>query len=446
MANTGNRGDGVSRRSLIGSAAFGAIAALAGCLAVGSGDESTDDATRSTTATRAWNDTALEVLHAWTGGDGAAAIVELTDQFRAAYPEMSTNFRPIGGTGNVNLNSVISRRLSNNNPPSSFQAWPGENSRQYERQLANITSVWTDNGYVEKMNDTAAPLCQQGGEYRSIPVGSHRLNNLFYNVHVLEDAGVNPASLTDVESMLAALEMIDRNTDAVPMAHAMQAPWTTLQLWVEVLLGQAGYQAYMDFIDGAGDRDAVRRSLETTAEILDNYINDDASMISFTAANRKLMDGDAALIHQGNWAYGMYRAEDSGVEFGTDWDWVAFPGTEDMYVLHVDAFTFPEDAPAPDKRDTWAKFLGTRDAQVAFNNRKGSVPLRMDVDGSRLTDFLAMNYEHLTSKARQPPTLAHGLAASPAALSECKTVIRDNFMGTFDAEATARGLLDAVSD
>jgi len=454
MSDTGNPTDGVSRRTMIGSTATGLAAVLAGCIggndSAGSGDGGSDGgdggSTDDSSGTATTSDTALEVLHAWTGGDGQAAANELTSQFGEEYPDMNTNFRPIGGTGNVNLNSVIARRLSNNNPPSSFQAWPGENIRQYEGTLANITSVWTENGYVEKMNDTAASLCQQNGDYRSVPLGSHRMNNLFYNVSVLEDAGVDPESLTDMDSLFSAMDAIQENTDAVPMTHAMKAPWTNLQLWVEVMLSQEGEEAYMNFIDGEGDTAAVKRSLETTQQILANYINDDASTISFTEANQKLMNGNAAFIHQGNWAYGMYRAEDSGIEYQEDWDWVAFPGTEDMYVLHIDAFTFPADAPAPAKRDTWAEFLGTRDAQVGFGNNKGSVPLRTDVDSDRLTDFLAMNYEHLTSKPKQPPTLAHGLAVSPEALGDCKAAIGDNFMGPFDAEATASALMDAVSE
>jgi glucose/mannose transport system substrate-binding protein len=442
MTDTGGPGRGASRRAVLGTAATGTAAAVAGCLG-GDGD---DDRSSQTTTAQPWNDSALEVLHAWTGGDGAVAVEELTSRFEAAYAEMNTNFRPIGGTANENLNSVITRRLSNENPPSSFQAWPGENLRQYEDALADVTSVWTDNGYVEKMNDMAASLCQQGEEYRSIPLGSHRLNNLFYNVSVLEEAGVDPGTLTDVDALLDALAAVDERTDAVPMAHAMKAPWTNLQLWVEVLLSQEGYEAYMDFVRGEGDVAAVERALETTATILDDYINDDAPLISYTDANQKLMDGDAAFIHQGNWVYSMYRAPDSGVEYGTDWDWVTFPGTENMYVLHIDAFTFPSDNPTPDKRDVWAEFLGTRDAQVAFNNRKGSVPLRMDVDSDRLTDFLATNYEHLVEKARRPPTLAHGLAVSPDALDACKSAVAADFMGSYDASATAEGLIEAVSE
>ncbi|MFB6093841.1 MAG: ABC transporter substrate-binding protein [Halanaeroarchaeum sp.] len=437
----------ISRRKLLGATAGGAISAmLAGC----SGGNGSDGTTTSGdggggTTTSQWaTDAPLEVLHAWTGGDGALAVEKLTSMFKEQYPEVPTDFKPIGGTGNVNLNSVIARRLANDNPPSSFQAWPGENLKQYEGTLTSVTSVWEEQGYVDTMNQTAAELAKQNGEYRSMPLGSHRMNNLFYNISVLESAGVDPASIDSPSALVDALDTIGTETDAVPMAQAMKAPWTNLQLWVEVMLGQEGYQAYMDWTKGNGDKAKVASALETTKTMLKNYINEDAATISFTQANDKVMNGNAGVIHQGNWVYGMYRSSDS-FNYQEDWGWVAFPGTEDMYTLHIDAFTFPANNPTPEKKDVWAKFLGQKDAQVAFNNRKGSVPLRMDVDGTKLTDFLQMTWKDLTSKPKQPPTLAHGLAVPPEQLGKAKSAIGNNFMGPFDVDATAQALMDAVS-
>ncbi|WP_136687632.1 ABC transporter substrate-binding protein [Halorhabdus amylolytica] len=458
-ADNGTGSDTVSRRTVIGTAAGLATVGLAGCGSGdtteapadtpsdgGSGGDGGDGMSAETTETGPTpNDTALEVLHAWTGGDGAAAVEKLTSMFKEEYPDLATNFRPIGGTGNVNLDSVVARRLANRNPPASWQAWPGENITQYGGLLANITDVWEENNYTETMNPMAAEQCRLNGEYRSMPLVSHRMNNLFYNVHVFEDAGVDPASVSSPSGLLDAFETISNETDAVPMAHAMSGPWTTLQLIFQNFLGMHGYDAYMSYIEGDGDKALLVEALETTQEMLENYINNDASTISFTTANQKMMDGNAATIQQGNWAYGMYRAEDSGVSYQEDWDWMAYPGTEEMYMLHIDAFTFSRDTSTPVKQKTWAKFLGTKDAQVEFGNRKGAIPLRTDIDTSRLTPFLEMNAKHLANYDQFPPTIAHGLAVSPNALNACKSAVGSNFSGPYDAEATATGLMDAVS-
>ena len=439
--------DSISRRQVLGTAAGLAAAGLAGC----SGGDTTTEApadteTDTTPAEPTPNDTALEVLHAWTGGDGAAAVEKLTSMFEEEYPDLATNFRPIGGTGNVNLDSVVARRLSNRNPPASWQAWPGQNITQYGGLLANITDVWEENGYTDTMNPMAAELSTLNDEYRSMPLVSHRMNNLFYNVHVFEDAGLDPDSIDSPSALLDAFETIDEETDAVPMAHAMSGTWTTFQLIFQNLLGMdGGHDAYMNYIEGEGDKANLVDALETTGEMLSNHITSDASTISFTEANQKMMDGDAATIQQGNWAYGMYRAEDSGVAYQDDWDWMAYPGTEDMYMLHIDAFTFARDTDTPVKQKMWAKFLGTKDAQIEFGNLKGAIPLRTDIDSSRLTPFLEMNADHLANYDKFPPTIAHGLAVSPEAMDACLTAIGNNFTGPYDVEAAATGLMDAVS-
>ncbi|QGN07245.1 carbohydrate ABC transporter substrate-binding protein [Halorhabdus sp. CBA1104] len=445
--DTSTGGDTVSRRSVLGASAGLAMAGLAGC---GGGDTTTEAPADTDTTTESSeptpNDTELEVLHAWTGGDGAAAVEKLTSMFKEEYPDLATNFRPIGGTGNVNLDSVVARRLANRDPPAAWQAWPGQNITQYGGLLANITDVWEENNYTETMNSRAATESQLNGEYRSMPLVSHRMNNLFYNVHVFDDAGVDPSAIDNPNDLLDAFETIGQETDADPMAHAMSGAWTTLQLVFQNFLGMdGGYDAYMNYIEGDVDEDHLRNALEVTKEMLENHINSDAATIAFTEGNQQMMDGNAGCIQQGNWAYGMYRAEDSGVSYQEDWDWIAYPGTSDMYMLHIDAFTFARDTNTPVKQKMWAKFLGTKDAQVEFGNRKGAIPLRTDIDSSRLTPFLEMNADHLANKEKFPPTIAHGLAVSPEQLSEAKDVIGSNFMGPYNVDQTVSGLTDVVS-
>jgi glucose/mannose transport system substrate-binding protein len=383
-------------------------------------------------------------MHGWTEGDGARAIGSVERMFRARYPDVSVDFRPVGGTGNENLNSAIDRRLASGNPPSSFAAWPGPNLTQYESQLADVTGVWEDSEMVGAIHGPVADYCRDDGAYRAVPIGSHRVNNLFYNTTLLDQAGVDPSSLTNLTALIDALETVERQTNAVPLAHAMQAPWTNLQLVACVLLGQAGADTYERLVAGAGQRAPLGRALETTRTLLTEYVNEDASTISFTTANEKLIQGSAAVIAQGSWVYGMYSGA-SSFAYGSDWGWRAFPGTGSTFVANVDSFTFPTDNPTPQKKDVWARFVGSPDPQVAFSNRKGSVPVRTDVDGSRLAAFPRLTWRHLTESSTLVPTLAHGLAVPPSTLAACKAAIADHFMGPFDVEAATDALFAALN-
>ncbi|QRV17907.1 carbohydrate ABC transporter substrate-binding protein (plasmid) [Haloterrigena salifodinae] len=418
--------NGLDRRTYLGGIAAGAVAGLAGCT------DSEDDG--------------LEVLHGWTGGDGAAAIETLIEAFKEEHSDIDGTFEPVGGDGNVELNTAVLQRLTNENPMSSFANWPGNNLKRYEGVLMDLEEdVWEAEGLKENMQERAVELCTYNDKMPAVPIGSHRMNNLFYNTAAFDEAGIDAESLESMSDLMDALETIDQDTDYIPFAHGMRSAFLGLQTWVQILSSQSGVDSYTDFIEGNGDRDAVVDALETLQEIQENYISDDASSIGYTQAAQKLIAGEAACIHGGNWQYGMYRSDDYDFEFGEDWDWIPFPGTEGTYFYHLDSFVVPDDNPSSEETIEWQKFIGTAEAQVEFNNLKGSVPLRTDIEPDELTDFLAITYEDLLNSEEYPPTLAHGLAVEPKQQNDCEGAIGDHFMDPYDADAAADALLDAVS-
>lgn len=435
---------GTRRRTLLRrlSVAAGGMAALSGCLGGSEGSEDEQNGSGNDSGGSGSGNT-LEVLHGWTGGDGADAIESLTSSFEEQYSDVPTDFRAIGGSANTSLNTVISKRLSNQNPPGSFAGWPGENLTKYDGVLGDVTSsVWEEAGFADTQVEEATELCKYDDRYVAVPIGSHRMNCLFYNVGVLEEAGVDPSSLGSMDALFTAMDKVAENTDAVPMAHAMKAPYSTLQLWAAVMLGQEGFQPYMDFTEGNGDEAALKRAFDTTKRILTDYITDDASSIGFTTANQKVMDGKAAFIHQGNWVVGMYKGAE--LTYNEDWGFEPFPGTEGMYGLHLDAFIYPGDNPSPENAAKWLRHVGSKEAQVAFNELKGSIPTRNDVDPSQFSEYFAETIEDFQNAEEKPPTLAHGLAVAPNTLSDLKGVITSQFTGPYNSEKAAKQFVDTV--
>ncbi|SNZ03437.1 carbohydrate ABC transporter substrate-binding protein, CUT1 family [Natronoarchaeum philippinense] len=389
----------------------------------------------------------MELLHGWTGGDGKAAINALTDGFDEAYPDVETDYKPIGGGGNTNLNTVVANRLSQNNPPSTFAGWPGKNFQKYEGVLGDLTSVWEDEGFMDSHIQEAVDACQtDDGNFAAVPIGSHRLNCLFYSTDVVEAAGVDPNSMSSLSDLISAMDQVAANTEAVPMAQAMTAPWTTLQLFGVVLLGQEGYDSYMTFVNGEGGGDAVRSALETTGTILSNYIPSDAASSNLTQSNELIMNDEAAFIHQGNWAAGAYRTND--LTYNEDWGFVPFPGTEGMYTLHIDSFLYPTnnsgENPSPEATKKWMSYAGSLEGQQLFDPLKGCIPTRTDANPEDFGPYLAETIEDFQNAEERPPTLAHGLAVSPTAMSQMKEVITNEFTGPYNVDAAATGLLEAA--
>ncbi|MDB9248909.1 ABC transporter substrate-binding protein [Halorubrum ezzemoulense] len=435
----------LSRRHFVGATGAATLAGLAGCSGGNGGDGSDGGDGDGSDGGDGGSGNTLEVLHAWTGGDGARAAEALVAAFEEEYPDVDHEFNPIGGGGNQNLDAVVANRLQNGDPPSSFANWPGPNLQRYEGVLGEVGGVWESEGFEDVMVDEAVDLHQYNGAYRAVPLGSHRLNCLFYNTSVVEEAGVDPDSLTSVSALIDALETVQSETDAIPMTHGASGTWTTTQLFASTMLGQEGYDAYMSFLDGSPDEAAVRATFESLAEILGNYINDDASSIGLTESNQNIIEGNAAFIHQGNWAAGAYRnAED--FNYDEDWGFKTYPGSEGMYMLHFDSFLYPSDNPSPEATEQFMAFVGSEAAQVAFNQYKGSIPTRTDVDMSQFGLYLQETQEDFASADQRPPNLQHGLGVPSETMTSLNDVISSEFSGPYDVDAATQGFVDAVSN
>ena len=447
--NSADSEDRLTRRHYVAGAGTLATVGIAGCSGGGGGDggDGSDgsDGGDGSDGSDGGSGAAVEVLHGWTGGDGAAAAEALEEAFNEAHSDVGLNMSPIGGGGNQNLDAVVANRLQSDDPPGSFANWPGPNLERYQGVLGSVDDVWEENNYEEVMVDEAVDLHQQDGSYRAVPLGSHRLNCLFYNVSVVEDAGIDVDSLNSPSALIGAFETVASETDAIPMTHAMSGTWTTTQLWGAVMLGENGYQPYMDFLNGEGSESAVRAAFERTAEMLENHISDDASSIGLTQSNQNIINGNAAFIHQGNWAAGAFRnAED--FDYEDDWGFKTFPGTEGMYTLHFDSFLYPADNPTPEASKTWEAFVGSPEAQIAFNQFKGSIPTRTDVSMDEFGPYLQETAEDFANAEFRPPNLQHGLGVPSETMTALNEVISSEFTGPYNVDAATTGFLDAVSN
>jgi len=427
---------------------------VAGCLGGDGDDDSGDETTQSggdsgdeTTQSGGDGgdgDQELEIVHWWAAGGEAEALDALVAGFEEEYPEVTVNNNPAPGGAGSALDTEIQSRILNENPPNTFQIWPGQALNTYLESdvLTDIgDSVWDDemeDAYLEGVRN----LSQPQGDYVAVPLNIHRLNNLFYNVSVLEDADVDPSSLSSPADLLSAMETIDADTDATPMIHQTQAPWSSIQLWEDILIGEAGVDTYQDVLDGnvADNEDAVRSALQTLADYSE-YFNEDAGSVAWDEANNQVIQGNAAFLHQGDWAAGQYgTAED--FEFGSDWDNVAFPGTEGVYHVVTDAFVMPTSNPSPEATEKWLSYCGSVDGQERFNPVKGSIPPRTDVPNDEFGPFLQAQREDFNNSDSQPPTIAHGTGVTPEVKSNVEGVF-SSFNGSWNVDSAYNELTNA---
>jgi len=413
---------------------------LAGCL---TGDDGGDDV--EGVPDEPAEDEELELVHWWTAGGEEAALNDLLESFRNEYGysggDINNNPAP-GGAGSA-IDTAIQSRVSSGDPPSTFQIWPGGSLDPYtsEDLLNPINDVWTDemdSAYLDGVKETA----RHDGDFVAVPLNIHRLNNLFYNVNVVEDAGIDVDGLSDGEDLLTAMETAD-SEGYIGMAHQTSSTWSTLQMWEMVFMAQNGVDAYRDVLDkNVSDHEsALEESLQLVVDYSD-YISPNSASVTWDEANQAVIDGDAAFLHQGDWAVGEYQTA-SGFDYGEDWDMVPFPGTGGVYAIVMDSFVMPTNNPSPTMTKQWLRQCGSIDGQETFNRTKGSIPPRTDVPTDDYPEFLQDQASDFSDSDEQVPSIAHGSGIDPDGKSQFEEIF-SGFIESWNASETASRIVDEL--
>ncbi|MBX0294140.1 ABC transporter substrate-binding protein [Haloarcula nitratireducens] len=437
----------LTRRNALRIAGAAGAASLAGCGGDGGdggdggstsgdgGSTSGDGGDGGATQTQA-----LEVAHWWGEGDGLEAIQSMMDAFTEKYPNVQFDENLIAGGAGSNLQSNIRTRIQNGNHPSTWQQWPGAALKPYTdaNLLKDIgQSVWSENGMKENYLAGPKAAAQPAGNYVTVPLNIHRLNNVFYNVSVIEDAGVDPSSLETPSDLTGALKAVS-DAGYTGMAHQTNSPWSTVQLFATVYLGVTDPETYAaTFEEGKinANSDSLGQALDIVREY-SQYYPSDAGSISWTEANNGVINGEAGFIHQGDWAAGTYITND--LKYGEEWDYIVFPGTSGSYSLNMDSFPYPVNNPSPDATTKWCQFAGTTEAQEIFCPGKGAIPPRKDASTEPFNEFSSDQIEDFQNSSAQPRSLAHGLAAPPAVSSGVSSAISSFISGGSNDEVISQ--------
>lgn len=444
MKNNQKSKQSLSRRKYV--TAVGAAAASVGIAGCSANETSSQGGSTSSSE----GGSTLELQHWWTAGGDGKAMSALLSRFNEMHPEIEIQENPVSGAGGQNLHSVIQDRTLNGNPPSTWQDWPGANLQPYVEAdaLKDLgEDVWTDDlrdAYLPGVK-TAARAGNPDNPLISVPLNVHRLNNLFYNIEVFEEAGVDPSNMETPSDLVDAMATIESETDAAGMGQETSSAQGTLQLWAVTLMSEAGVETYEKFRNGETDgiEDDVRGALETVAEYKNHY-TDDAGSINQDEAGFKVANGKAACMHQGDWQAGNFGTIDD-FAYKEDWDHMPFPGTDGYYQLVLDGFVHPVPNPSPEATTEFLKFVGTVEAQELFNPPKGSIPPRTDVPQDSFTEFQQKEMEQFSNSEAQPLTMAHGLGVPPSVRSSIIDVM-SRFTSGYDVESAQQELVNAVSE
>lgn len=372
----------------------------------------------------------VEVLHWWTSGGEAKAVGELRDLLEAEGHEWK-DFAVAGGAGDSAMTVLKSRAMSGN-PPAAAQINGPEIQEWGELGLlGNLDAVAEEGNWDELLPGVVSDMMRHDGHYVAVPVNVHRVNWLWANPEVLDDAGVEMPTTWD--ELFAAGKTL-REAGYVPLAHGGQ-PWQDATIFESVVLSLGGSdfyrRAFVDLDEQALQSDTMIEAL-TTFKRLRELMDEGMPGRDWNLATGMVIDGEAAMQIMGDWAKGEFTAAD--MQAGEDYVCAPVPGTEDAFTFNIDSFAMFKlgDESARQAQQTLARLILEPDFQKTFNQIKGSIPARPDLDMSGFDSCAKRSMEDFQA-ARDADTLVPSMAHRMAMRSDVQGAFFDIITNYFNS-------------
>ena len=346
--------------------------------------------------------TKAEVIHWWTSGGESAAIKELANAYNAAGGEWVDS----AVAGGEQARSTAINRMVGNNAPTAAQF---NTSKQFfdlieGDMLNNVDDVAAKGNWDTVLPTPIINTIKYKGHYFAVPVNIHNPAWIWYSKAAFAKAGVTSEPKT-MDELFAALDKV-KAAGLVPLALGGQA-WQEKMMFDAIFAYVGGAELFLKVYR---DRDvnAINtpefKKVLTTFKRLHDYVDVGSPGRDWNVATGMLISGKAGVQIMGDWAKGEFLAanQTAGKEFGC----FAGFGPKAPYVVAGDVFIMPKSSnPEVIKaQQLLATVMVAPATQVAFNNKKGSIPIRTDVDASKMDICAQQGIAAMKDKSRQLPT------------------------------------------
>lgn len=345
-------------------------------------------------------DMKAEVLHWWTSGGESAAVKVFADSFTDAGGEWIDS--AIAGGENARAAGI--NRIVGGEPPTMMQFNTGQQFDELvaEGLLRDLEDIATEENWRDNLPPVVVDATVRDGKFYAVPVNIHGQNWLWYNTQVLADAGVEPPQT--FEDIIASAEAL-KGAGVIPLALGGQS-WQEALTFNAVLLGVGGADLYVNVV-GNNDIEAIqsdgfKEAAETFAALRD-LVDEGSPGRNWNDATSMVITGKAAMQIMGDWAKGEFIAAGltPGQEYGC-----SVPDADNGYMIGGDVFVFPlvEDPGHQAGQESLAGLMMSSDVQVAFNEKKGSVPVLLNVDVSGMDACAQDGMALMQDEAKQIPS------------------------------------------
>lgn len=345
------------------------------------------------------NATDLEVMHWWTSGGEAAAV----NEFAKAFNATGHTWVDAAIAGGEAARAVMVSRLTGGDPMGAFQFNHGRQAEELIEAglLRDITDIAEAEGWKDLVNpSTLLDACTVDGRIYCAPVNIHSWQWLWVSHKAFQDAGLDvPTNWAEFAAAAPALEAAGK----LPLAMGQQG-WQQSGAFNVMMASLVPSEIFMSVY---GDKDTdvaagaeVASVFEAAAAARDMAAK--STVQNWNDATNLVITGQAGGQIMGDWAQGEFAV--AGQTAGTDYSCLPGLGTNPRLGTGGDAFYFPvlkDDAQIAAQTELAALLLKPA-TQVAFNLKKGSLPVRGDIDMSSANDCMQKGLGLLASGALLP--------------------------------------------
>lgn len=339
-----------------------------------------------------------EVIHWWTSGGESAAVKTLADAYRAAGGVWVDMAVALG----EQARSVAINRIVGGNPPTAAQF---NTSKQFldiveQGMLNDVDEVAKRDGWDRFLPETVLNVVRVKGHYYAVPVNIHMPTWIWYSKAAFAKAGI-AAEPRSMDELFAALDKL-KTAGLVPLAHGGQS-WQDNTVFTMVLTNQGGRDLYLKVLRDR-DRNAILsdafRNVLLNFKRLQGYVDKGSPGRNWNDATALLIAGKAGVQVMGDWAKGEFTLANQVA--GRDYGCIPGFGANSPYIIQGDVFVFPKtrNRDAIKAQQTLASVITAPATQVAFSMRKGSIPIRTDVDASKMDVCAQAGLSIMKDKAR----------------------------------------------
>jgi len=340
-----------------------------------------------------------EVIHWWTSGGESAAVRTLADRYRAS-----------GGVwvdtaiaGGEQARSVVINRIMGGTPPTAAQFNTSSQFRDIVDQglLNNVDAVARREQWDRALPEALLNVIRIQGHYYAIPIDIHMPAWIWYSKAAFKKADIAQEP-RNVDELFAALDKL-KAAGLIPLAHGGQS-WQEHIVFMRMLADAGGRDLYFKVLRDRDQRAIASpqfRKVLLAFKRLQGYVDSASPGRNWNDATALLISGKAGVQIMGDWAKGELTA--AHLKAGKDFGCLPGLGPQALYLVQGDVFVFPRTSnpEALKAQQLLANVIVNPANQVAFNNQKGGIPARADIDARSMDPCAQAGMAIMRDKSRQ---------------------------------------------